>query len=75
MSYTPQAEVGKPASHPYGVSVMKKFLVSFTLPDGTAYTRTIEAFTAMLATTIAHAQITQETVLRDTVAIACTLQE
>lgn len=54
---------------------MRKYLVSFTLPDGTAYTRTVEALTAMLATTIAHAQVTQETTLRDTVAIACTLQE
>jgi hypothetical protein len=54
---------------------MRKYLVSFTLPDGTAYTRTVEALTAMLAIRIAHDQVTQDATLRDTVAIACTQQE
>lgn len=54
---------------------MRTYLVSFTLPDGTAYTRTIEALTAMLALRIAHDQVSQDTTLRDTVAIACTLKE
>jgi len=58
---------------------MANYLVSFTLGDGTAYTKTVQALTAMLAVRIAHNLITDDGVngvtLRNTVAIVCTLQE
>lgn len=75
MSYTPQAEVGKPASHPYGVSIMRTYLVSFTNAAGASETRTVEAMTAMLAVKIAHARINEVITFQNIETIVCTLKE
>lgn len=51
---------------------MKRFLVSFTLPDGYCHTERVEALTAMLAIKIAHQRIVENTSLRDVESIVCT---